>query len=84
MAFAIDERLRRLNRQRSTMRLAERHYKEGVLLMRAERWEEGASQFRDRHRDRSADGSRLHYNLGQCRMAQKRFVDGCRCLPGLS
>jgi tetratricopeptide (TPR) repeat protein len=62
-------------------RLAERHYKEGVLLMRAERWEEGASQFRAAI-EIDPLMALAHYNLGQCRMAQKRFAAAVAAYQG--
>jgi tetratricopeptide (TPR) repeat protein len=63
------------------VRLAERHYKEGVLLMRAERWEEGASQFRAAI-EIDPLMALAHYNLGQCRMAQRRFVAAVAAYQG--
>jgi tetratricopeptide (TPR) repeat protein len=55
-------------------RLALARYKEGVDQMRVEQWEEAAESFKaafalDPHMVLAA------YNLGQCRMAQKRFVE---------
>ena len=63
------------------VRLAERHYKEGVQLMRAERWEEGASQFRAAI-EIDPLMALAHYNLGQCRMAQKRFAAAVAAYQG--
>jgi tetratricopeptide (TPR) repeat protein len=55
-------------------RLALVRYKDGVERMRAEQWEEAAEDFKaafalDPHMVLAA------YNLGQCRMVQKRFVE---------
>lgn len=62
-------------------REAERRYTMGVELMMAERWDEAADEFR------AAIGiDRLmalaHYNLGQCRMAQKRYVEAVAAYIG--
>ena len=53
---------------------AQRRYKTGLTLMKAERWGEAADEFKAAI---SADPlmTLAHYNLGQCRMAQKRFVE---------
>lgn len=63
------------------MKLAERHYKEGVQLMRSERWEEGALQFKAAI-EIDPLMALAHYNLGQCRMAQKRFVEAVMAYQG--
>lgn len=53
---------------------AEQLYRAGVESMRSESWDEAAEQFRGAI---AADPEMVmaHYNLGQCRMAQKRFVE---------
>ncbi len=53
---------------------AERHYKSGVAQMRAESWEEAAEEFRTAA-SYDHDMVLAHYNLGQCRMYQKRYVE---------
>lgn len=53
---------------------AQRHYKAGVERMRAEKWEEAALEFRSAV-EIDPLMALAHYNLGQCRMAQKRFVE---------
>ena len=55
-------------------REAERHYRSGVEAMRAESWDQAAEEFRAAA---TADPDMVlaHYNLGQCRMAQKRYVE---------
>ena len=63
------------------VKVAERHYREGVQLMRAERWEEGASHFKTAI-DIDPLMALAHYNLGQCRMAQRRFVEAVAAYQG--
>lgn len=55
-------------------REAERRYKAGIELMRSESWEEAGTEFKAAT---AADPNMVlaHYNLGQCRMPQKRFVE---------
>jgi tetratricopeptide (TPR) repeat protein len=55
-------------------REAERHYRSGVEAMRAEKWDQAAEEFRAAA---AADPDMVlaHYNLGQCRMTQKRYVE---------
>lgn len=55
-------------------REAERHYRAGVEYMQSESWDQAAEEFRGAL---AADPDMVlaHYNLGQCRMAQKRFVE---------
>ena len=55
-------------------REAERHYRAGVEYMQSESWEQAADEFRAAL---AADPDMVlaHYNLGQCRMAQKRYVE---------
>lgn len=55
-------------------RLAKWHYEKGTEFMRTERWEEAVEEFKTAI---SHDPlmTLAHYNLGQCRMAQKRFVE---------
>src|SRR5574339_351478 len=49
-------------------------YREGIQLMRAEKWEEAASAFKEVI-EIDPLMTLAHYNLGQCRMAQRRFVE---------
>lgn len=49
-------------------------YREGVQLMRSERWEQAASVFKAVI-EIDPLMALAHYNLGQCRMAQRRFVE---------
>jgi tetratricopeptide (TPR) repeat protein len=53
---------------------AERHFRDGVELLTAERWEPAAEQFKAAV---AIDPlmAWAHYNLGQCRLAQRRFVE---------
>lgn len=53
---------------------AVRHYRAGVESMRSEAWDAAADEFRAAI---AADPNMAlaHYNLGQCRMAQKRYVE---------
>ena len=53
---------------------AERHYRAGVESMKSEAWDEAADEFRAAI---AADPDMVlaHYNLGQCRMAQRRYVE---------
>jgi tetratricopeptide (TPR) repeat protein len=53
---------------------AEQLYRAGVEAMKSESWDEAAEQFRGAI---AADPEMVmaHYNLGQCRMAQKRYVE---------
>jgi len=53
---------------------ADLHYRAGVELMRSEKWSEAADEFRGAI---AADPSMVlaHYNLGQCRMAERRYVE---------
>jgi tetratricopeptide (TPR) repeat protein len=55
-------------------REAERHYRAGVESMKSEAWDEAADEFRAAI---TADPEMVlaHYNLGQCRMAQRRYVE---------
>jgi tetratricopeptide (TPR) repeat protein len=55
-------------------READRHYRAGVEYMQSESWDQAADEFRAAL---TADPDMVlaHYNLGQCRMAQKRFVE---------
>jgi tetratricopeptide (TPR) repeat protein len=55
-------------------REAERHYRAGVEYMQSESWDQAADEFRGAL---AADPDMVmaHYNLGQCRMAQKRYVE---------
>ncbi|HYU41799.1 MAG TPA: tetratricopeptide repeat protein [Vicinamibacteria bacterium] len=55
-------------------RAAERHYRAGVESMKSEAWDEAAEEFRAAI---AADPEMVlaHYNLGQCRMAQRRYVE---------
>lgn len=62
-------------------KLVERHYKEGVQLMRAERWEQAATEFKSAI-DIDPLMALAHYNLGQCRMAQRRFVEAVIAYQG--
>lgn len=59
---------------REQARLAERHYKNGVAFMKTESWEEAAQEFRAAL-SLDPNMAMAHYNLGQCRMAQKRYVE---------
>jgi tetratricopeptide (TPR) repeat protein len=62
-------------------REAQRRYKAGVELMSAEKFEEAAEEFRAAIAiDRLM--AMAHYNLGQCRMAQKRFVEAVQAYQG--
>ena len=60
--------------QLETSKEAERHYKLGVELLGSEAWEKAAEEFKAAI---ALDPLMVlaHYNLGQCRMAQKRFVE---------
>ena len=53
---------------------ADRHYRAGVEFMQSESWDQAADEFRAAL---AADPDMVlaHYNLGQCRMAQKRYVE---------
>ena len=53
---------------------AERHYRAGVESMKSEAWDQAADEF---HAAIAADPEMVlaHYNLGQCRMAQRRYVE---------
>lgn len=55
-------------------RAAERHYRAGVESMKSEAWDQAADEFRAAI---AADPDMVlaHYNLGQCRMAQRRYVE---------
>ena len=55
-------------------REAQRHYKAGLELMSAENWEKAAEEFKAAV---AIDPlmAMAHYNLGQCRMNQKRYVE---------
>jgi tetratricopeptide (TPR) repeat protein len=55
-------------------REAERHYRAGVESMKSEAWDAAAEEFRAAI---TADPEMVlaHYNLGQCRMAQRRYVE---------
>lgn len=55
-------------------RLAVWHSKKGLELMRAESWEEAATEFKSAIQNDPLM-TMAHYNLGQCRMAQKRYVE---------
>lgn len=57
-----------------SLKLAQKAYQNGLDLMRAESWDEAAEQFK------TAAGHdpymvMAYYNLGQCRMADKRYVE---------
>lgn len=57
-----------------SLKLAQKAYQNGLDLMRAESWDEAAGQFK------AATGHdpymvMAYYNLGQCRMADKRYVE---------
>lgn len=56
------------------VRLARKHYQDGVALMRPESWDAAAEKFQAAV---AADPRMVlaHYNLGQTRMAQKRYPD---------
>jgi tetratricopeptide (TPR) repeat protein len=62
-------------------RLAQWHYDKGLDLMRSEKWDEAAEEFRTAI---SHDPllTMAHYNLGQCRMAQKRYVEAVAAYQG--
>jgi tetratricopeptide (TPR) repeat protein len=53
-------------------RLAEMHYKNGLSLMRAESWDEAADEFKAAY-GLDNQMAMAYYNLGQCRMSQKRY-----------
>jgi tetratricopeptide (TPR) repeat protein len=55
-------------------READRHYRAGVEYMQSESWDQAADEFRAAL---AADPDMVlaHYNLGQCRMAQRRYVE---------
>ena len=55
-------------------RLAEWHYKKGLELMQAETWEEAAEEFKQAIPNDPLM-TLAHYNLGQCRMYQKRYTE---------
>jgi len=55
-------------------RLAESLYKKGVSLMWVESWEEAAEEFKAAM-ELDPLMAMAHYNLGQCRMNQKRFIE---------
>ena len=55
-------------------REAERHYRAGVEYMQSESFEEAAEEFRAALVS-DPDMVLAHYNLGQCRMAQRRYVE---------
>ncbi len=57
-----------------SLKLAQKAYQNGLDLMRAESWDQAAEQFK------AATGHdpymvMAYYNLGQCRMADKRYVE---------
>jgi tetratricopeptide (TPR) repeat protein len=62
-------------------READRHYRAGVEAMKAESWDEAAEEFRAAT---AADPDMVlaHYNLGQCRMAQRRYVEATAAYRG--
>lgn len=62
-------------------RAAEQHYKNGVELMQAESWAEAAAEFETAV---SLDPVMVlaHYNLGQCRMALKRYPEAVTAYKG--
>jgi tetratricopeptide (TPR) repeat protein len=62
-------------------RQAQAHYKEGVELMSAERWEAAAGKFQAAI-DIDKVMAMAHYNLGQCRMQQRRFVEAVVAYQG--
>jgi tetratricopeptide (TPR) repeat protein len=62
-------------------KLVERHYRDGVQLMRSERWEQAATEFKTAI-EIDPLMALAHYNLGQCRMAQKRFVEAVTAYQG--
>jgi tetratricopeptide (TPR) repeat protein len=55
-------------------RKAQQHYKAGVELMQDERWDQAAEEFKAAI-DIDPLMALAHYNLGQCRMPQKRYVE---------
>jgi tetratricopeptide (TPR) repeat protein len=57
-----------------TAREAERHYRAGVESMKSEAWDAAADEFRAAIAV-DPDMVLAHYNLGQCRMAQRRYVE---------
>lgn len=55
-------------------RAATQHYRAGLEFMSAERWDRAADEFQAAIAiDRQMAWA--HYNLGQCRMAQRRYVE---------
>ena len=57
-----------------SLKLAQKHYQTGLDLMKAEQWDQAAEEFK------AATALDPHmvmawYNLGQCRMAEKRYVE---------
>jgi tetratricopeptide (TPR) repeat protein len=57
-----------------TARIAQQRYKAGVELMSSEKFDEAVEEFKDALAiDRLM--AMAHYNIGQCRMAQKRYVE---------
>jgi tetratricopeptide (TPR) repeat protein len=57
-----------------TAKVAQQHYKAGVELMSSEQWDGAVDKFKSAiAMDRLM--AMAHYNIGQCRMAQKRFVE---------
>jgi tetratricopeptide (TPR) repeat protein len=62
-------------------READSHYRAGLEAMRAESWDRAADEFRAAT---AADPEMVlaYYNLGQCRMAQKRYVEAVAAYQG--
>jgi tetratricopeptide (TPR) repeat protein len=58
----------------SMAKVARQHYKDGVGLMSSEKWDEAVEQF---NKALAIDPrmALAHYNIGQSRMAQKRFAE---------
>jgi Flp pilus assembly protein TadD len=64
-----------------SVRLARWHYDKGVDQMRVEQWDQAADEFRAAI-ESDPLMSMAHYNLGQCRMAQKRYVEAVTAYKG--
>jgi tetratricopeptide (TPR) repeat protein len=65
----------------SMAKLARQHYKDGVGLMSSEKWDEAVEQF---NKALAIDPrmALAHYNIGQCRMAQKQFAEAASAYRG--
>lgn len=62
-------------------REAQLRYKDGVQLMMSEKWDDAVEQFKAAIAiDRLM--AMAHYNVGQCRMAQKRYVEAVAAYRG--